>query len=363
MRFHQLFPEIKCVMTPLTHDVVIIGAGISGLAAAARLRDEGRDVLVLEKSRGLGGRAATRRIDSGEGEIPVDHGTQYFTARDHRFQDQVGRWQELGICFPWSEEFPNWNNGKITESNPLWQETRYACREGMSSIGKHLAEGIEVLRGHQVASVEKNAGGWLLRAEGEGQPVVQARVLFVSAPPPQALALVGRELSSEQLELVEHIEIAPCIAVMAVYPEEVPAPAWKGIRVTSTHSLLSWIGWDSSRRKSGSPGRIAVLHGSGDYSRRWLEAGPEALRAAGTEILAEAGRIAGSWMEHPRDFIVHRWKYAHSAGSALPGGFLRVSCDQSLYLIGDGYNGGRLENAWLSGTFAAEDLLVKDHSA
>ena len=84
---------------------------------------------------------------------------------------------------------------------------------------------------------------------------------------------------------------------------------------------------------------------------------------AGKEMLAEAGRITGSWMEHPEEFIVHRWKYAHISGSSAPGGFLRAACDMPLYLIGDGFNGGRLEGAWLSGTFAAEDLLLKDRAA
>lgn len=349
-------------MTPRTHDVVIVGAGISGLAAAGRLREAGREVLVLEKSRGLGGRAATKRIHSDEGEIPVDHGAQYFTVRDRRFRDRVDRWQELGICFPWCEEFPNWNDGKMTEPNPLWKETRYACRGGMSTLGKHLAEGIEVIRGHQVASVEKTASGWLLRAEGEGHPVVGARTLFVSAPPNQALSLVGRELPSEQLDLVEHIECVPCIAVIARYAAQTPAPPWKGIRIRDHRSILSWIGWDTSRRKSGTPGRVAVLHGTGDYSRRWLEAGHDALMTAGAEMLADAARVAGSWMGHPEEFIVHRWKHAQISGSSVQGGFLRVACDLPLYLIGDGFNGGRIEGAWLSGTFAAEDLLVKDHA-
>jgi len=346
-------------MTPLSHDVVIIGAGISGLAAAGRLRDSGRDVLVLEKSRGLGGRAATRRIATEGGEISVDHGAQYFTVRDRRFEERVHRWQELGICFPWSEEFPSWNGEKLTESNPLWKETRYACRMGMSSLGKHLAAGLHVLRAHQVATIEKTAEGWLLRAEGQGHPDVLAKTLFVSTPPPQALALVGRELAPEQLELVEHIGCSPCIALIARYPDDVTPPPWKGIRVTEPHAILSWIAWDSTRRKSGSHGRVAVLHGSGDYSRRWLDAGPEALRSAGEQMLTEAARIAGPWMEAPEESIVHRWKYAHATGSAVPGGFLRVDCTPPLYLIGDGFNGGRLESAWLSGTFAAEDLLLK----
>lgn len=349
-------------MTPLTHDIAVIGAGISGLAAAGKLCDAGRDVIVLEKSRGLGGRAATRRIAVGEHEIPVDHGAQYFTARDRRFRDQVDRWQELGICFPWCEEFPNWSEGKLAKPNPLWKESRYACRKGMTTLGKHLAEGVGVLLRHHVASVEKTPEGWLLHAEGEGHPAVLARVLFVSAPPPQTLALVGRELVPEQLELVEHIQCSSCLCLIARYADGVPAPAWKGIRVSEPHAILSWIGWDSSRRKSGSPGRVAVLHGSADYSRRWLDAGPEALRTAGAEMLAEAGRIGGAWMASPEESVIHLWKHAHAYGSAVPGGFLRAECAEPLYLIGDGFNGGRMESAWLSGTFAAEDLLLKEAS-
>ena len=42
--------------------VAVIGAGISGLTAARSLQDQGHAVRVFEKSRGRGGRAATRRV-------------------------------------------------------------------------------------------------------------------------------------------------------------------------------------------------------------------------------------------------------------------------------------------------------------
>ena len=61
--------------------VAIVGAGIAGLVAARTLRDHGLDVRIFEKSRGVGGRMATRRTDDGS----FDHGAQYFTARDGRF--------------------------------------------------------------------------------------------------------------------------------------------------------------------------------------------------------------------------------------------------------------------------------------
>ena len=50
--------------------VIIIGAGMAGLACARRLADAGVIPVVLDKGRGIGGRAATRRA----GEWQFDHG-------------------------------------------------------------------------------------------------------------------------------------------------------------------------------------------------------------------------------------------------------------------------------------------------
>ena len=57
----------------------IVGAGLSGVTCAASLHEQGISVRVFEKSRGIGGRMATRRTPAG---LHFDHGAQYFTARD-----------------------------------------------------------------------------------------------------------------------------------------------------------------------------------------------------------------------------------------------------------------------------------------
>jgi len=55
--------------------IAVVGAGMAGITCARTLQQAGHQVTVFEKSRGLGGRMATR--DSAFGSF--DHGAQYFT--------------------------------------------------------------------------------------------------------------------------------------------------------------------------------------------------------------------------------------------------------------------------------------------
>ncbi|HEY6717370.1 MAG TPA: FAD-dependent oxidoreductase, partial [Reyranella sp.] len=58
-------------------DVVIIGAGVAGLAAARTLMAAHKNVLVLEARERIGGRAVTDSTTFG---FPFDHGAQWIEA-------------------------------------------------------------------------------------------------------------------------------------------------------------------------------------------------------------------------------------------------------------------------------------------
>ncbi|MFP5379861.1 MAG: FAD-dependent oxidoreductase, partial [Vicinamibacteria bacterium] len=81
--------------------ILVVGAGVAGLAAARRLVDGGHDVHVVDKGRAPGGRVATRRVLSASDVFQFDHGAQYFTARDPRFVEQVAAWDAAGVIRPW----------------------------------------------------------------------------------------------------------------------------------------------------------------------------------------------------------------------------------------------------------------------
>ncbi|HTF05087.1 MAG TPA: NAD(P)/FAD-dependent oxidoreductase [Bacteroidia bacterium] len=73
--------------TPATfdHDVIVVGAGISGLGAALKLKEAGLNVLVLEKNEQTGGRMSTDRI----GDYVIDRGATIFGGRFHRMKALV----------------------------------------------------------------------------------------------------------------------------------------------------------------------------------------------------------------------------------------------------------------------------------
>jgi predicted NAD/FAD-dependent oxidoreductase len=334
-------------MTPSTApDVLVIGAGIAGLTAARALSRTGLAVAVLEKSRGVGGRAATRTVHGAR----VDHGAQFFTARDPRFRAEVDAWLRDGVARAWADGFPSWSERDGWREPEPGANPRYACPDGMNALGKRLAEGLAVTRRARAVAVRHGDGAWEIELEG-GERRRAPRVV-VTAPVPQALELV-REVAwpAGTRAGLEAVTYAPCFAVLAGYPD-VPAPGWPGVRLPA-HPDLAWIANDGTKRHPRSGGTVLVLHATPAFTRQRFDDPPAAvvadlLRAASAAV-PWAGRPA--WTDH------QRWRYA-LAEAPHPERALSVA--DGLVLCGDGFGGdggGRLESAYLSGLAAAEALL------
>ena len=328
----------------MTHETIVIGAGLAGLAAAARLRAAGQNVLVLEKSRGLGGRAATRRWDG----LPVDHGAQFFTARSAAFREQARQWLSDGVCHEWATGFHQFRNGRLeppdNEGHP-----RYACRNGMSSLGKAIAAGaqIPVECGVRATSLEFDSGLW--KISGDGGRQFQSRRLAIAIPPPQAAELLGTHAPG----FLRSIHLDPCLAVAARYP--LRHLDWHGIQ--SGDPCVSWIGHDTSKRPGLHAGQtVVVIHAQPEFSRAHF-GDPE--EATVRSLLEKASGISGHDLRQPAATFLQRWRYA--TATAPPGGSpaVRIDAPAPLVLAGESCAGGKIEGAWLSGMYAAE-LLCKN---
>ncbi|MFZ4683051.1 MAG: NAD(P)/FAD-dependent oxidoreductase [Terrimicrobiaceae bacterium] len=321
-------------------DVCIIGAGLSGLSAARALTAGGRRVVILDKSRGLGGRAATRRLDG----IPVDHGAQFFTARSAAFQKQTETWLEAGVCFEWSRGFHQAVNGRIEPPGSVDAHPRFACADGMTALAKTLGDGLEVRREHRVIRVVSDGDNFSVECEGGG--IIRAATVFSSAPLPQTMAFAGGIVG------IDHeaagVPFESCLAVIAETTG--PDPAWRGVQVREGN--LAWIGADFTKRRERPERRFIVLHGSSEFSARHVDGD---LDGAARILLQDAAALDPETLASLKPRHVQRWRFARCARPMEGNAFLRF--DAGFYIIGDAFLQGKIESAWTSGQAAAADLL------
>lgn len=99
-------------------EVIIVGAGASGLAAAHHLFQNGKRPLILESSDRVGGRIHTVR-PSGVA-LPVELGAEFV----HGEPDLSLNLMKAGrLPFTeWSGKFLLWEKGKLKESDELWEK-------------------------------------------------------------------------------------------------------------------------------------------------------------------------------------------------------------------------------------------------
>jgi renalase len=122
-------------------DIAVIGTGIAGAACAHALSMAGHAVQVFDKSRGPGGRLATRRIEwvDSQGQAcmtPLDHGSVAITARTATFQAFVDHALQAGWLAEWVPRL-------AAQSLPLEGDAPlYLPVPGMSALCRHLLDGV-----------------------------------------------------------------------------------------------------------------------------------------------------------------------------------------------------------------------------
>ena len=321
--------------------VALVGAGLSGLICARTLKDHGFDVTVFEKSRGPGGRAATRRLDSG---LSFDHGAQYFTVRDPHLARSVEAWIQRGIVEEWAGRIVTIDLG--AEPRPKAdQPVRYVGVPGMSTIARHLAKDSRLRLETEIARLDRDENGWRL-TDAVGKTHDPFEYVVMSPPAPQAAVLLqGHALEAE----VRAVAMTPCWAVMAAFGRPVEVP-WDGAFVHG--SPLAWVARNSSKPGRETSADCWVLHGSPEWSTDHRDADS---REVTESLLVEFAKISLG----PLPATVHRdsrrWLFSAMAGSIDRQALF--DRDSGLAVCGDWLAGGRVEGAFRSGVAAAGYLL------
>ena len=291
--------------------VVVVGAGVAGLACARELLDGGVPVRVLERGRVVGGRLASRRFDGRYADI----GAAYVTADHPAFAGRLESWRIAGLARPWTDTLQVYEGGG--PSRPTTGPVRWAAPGGLRSLAEDLARELDVTLEHEVTAL----------------PAADAVVLAMPGPQARRIA---------QLDAARRQEWSPALAAVLTYSRR----SWADFRgaFVNDHPVLSTVCDDGDRRGDHAP--VLVAHSTAAFARLRL-ADPA---GAGAEMDGAVRDLLG--VPAATAVQVHRWTYAQPAPGS--GGF---AVDGGTYLCGDAFGRPRVQTAWLSGRAVAHAIL------
>ena len=215
---------------PMSREPVvgIIGGGVAGLSCARELAVHGIRSHVWDTGRlGCGGRMATR--SSRDGSLSFDHGSQFLSSTDPRFDATLRQWEEEGAIRAWEGPVGRLNRGVFEASEG---KKRYvgAGAWGMRGVVRHLEVQlptglVEITRPLWVAKMVPEVTGWKLSGKNKELGMFDVVVIAhngkcannlvgdCGAAPRVARQLMGLRLSATWVCMLAFAEPLPGVAL------------------------------------------------------------------------------------------------------------------------------------------------------
>ncbi|MFP3666085.1 MULTISPECIES: NAD(P)/FAD-dependent oxidoreductase [Priestia] len=313
--------------------VGVVGAGMAGLTAAAELQKAGIEVFLLDKSKSVGGRMATRRVGDGK----ADHGAQFFTVRSDEFQQAVNKW--IG-----DREVKKW----FGDHHP-----RYQSINGMNALAKYLAKDLCVYMNRKVQTIDFQNGRYQLYTEEN--EIFEATDIILTPPSPQVIEVLNDSRLQADRSILNTLKFSPClVAIVELYTEMLYGDHGQ---LTNPSGTIQRIVNHEQKGISKTP--VLSVYMNKDWSEKHFdEPEHELLRAIKNEIKESVGA------NYIKSIQLKKWRYAE-VEQVLHQPFTEIM--PSLLVAGDAFlrredktNHSRLESAYLSGKSAAAELMEKN---
>ncbi len=340
--------------------IAIIGAGSSGLAAAHVLQDAGHTATVFEKSRGVGGRAATRRHKG----FIYDHGAQYIKGESNSISNTfiTKRFRTpdlLNITQPvWTFD----SAGHIQEGDPQQNAApKWTYRSGLTTLAKRMAEGLTIHLNTRIGQIQQLARGWRL-VDTNQQMVGEYAQLLITLPAPQAVELLqASQLEPSLQEIAIHaLSVAhynPLISVMLGYrPTPKQRPYYALVNADKAHPI-SWLAWEHEKDATRVPEGCGLLIAqmAPQYSRdHWKQ--PDA-QSVINDVAHQVATLIAEPLTTPIFTDIQHWLYALPTTRADAATLNKQALSHGLAFCGDAFVGGRVHLALEHGVQVAQNII------
>ncbi|MFP8952826.1 NAD(P)/FAD-dependent oxidoreductase [Natrialbaceae archaeon A-arb3/5] len=320
--------------------VGIVGAGAGAAAAAYEISTtlENASITVLEKSRGLCGRAATRRRDG----VVYDYGANYVKSDDDRVTSLLTETLDTDGLVEIRE--PVWTfdaDGSVSSGRDT-DERKWTYRSGLTQIAKRLfaRTNADVQRETRVETLVRDVddGTWTLE-DTDGRSWGPFDVILLNPPAPQTAQLLRSADWNPQTvvheSLISAVDAVPYRTIWTGvfhYPFELDRPYYALVNTDKEHEI-GWIG-----REECKPGHVPagesllIVQANHEWSVEHYDDPP-------SEPLSELAELTAGVLDDERltepDWTDQQgWRYALPDGG-VSSELLHQAEDEGLYCLGD----------------------------
>lgn len=314
--------------------LAIIGAGVAGLAAARALRQRRPElaITIYEKSRGLGGRAATRRREG----FAFDHGAQYAKAPTPELLRLLTAELPAGDLLDIGR--PVWvfdGAGAIAEGDPAQNaDPKWTYRQGLNQLGKLLGADLDIRREVRVGRLVREGEGergrnraasptlprafapahgrWVL-IDTAGQPVSDADLVLLTPPAPQAADMLAASeidpvAKAALLAELSRATYRRCISLALAYARPLDRPFYALVNTDRAHPV-AWLALEHAKGAGRCPPGHSLLIAQmapGWSLERWEMPAEDLERLVAEQV----GALLSEDLGAPLWSDVQRWRYA-----------------------------------------------------
>lgn len=313
-----------------SYDALIVGAGMTGIAAGLTLQELGLSNLLLERNPYVGGRMATQEISGNS----YDSGAQYIQP---------------------SPRFLRWiKKHTPPESIQGWEfkstHKTYTVPSGMRSLAESLAQPLSLQTETQIQSLQHGTEGWTLR--DSQQRTYSAKRVLITLPLPQALDLLQKnDLPIENTDLQE-LKYRSCLAVLISTEELQNFPSSEAMFIKNP--VLEWV-CNNSKKGFKNNSTAITIHCSENFSEEKYDLSDEKIFEL---VYTEFSKYFPNKLTH---YAVQKWKYSSPKKGYYSSLYYRTPYP-GLYLSGDAFGGNSLDGAHRAGIATAhvikDDVLV-----
>ena len=290
----------------MTFDVIIVGAGLSGTFMSSLLREKKKNVLILEKSSGIGGRLSTKPV----GSQIVDYGCQYIKPKTAISVQLTNKLEKLGL---------------LSEITLDTNKRFFIAPFGMNKIPQYFSRNTRVLSNTLVKRISYNKTGWEVFTDS-GRFLSSSVVLTMPIAQIETL-LRNSAVETVNLPKVDYLDFHTCTFISDKHSI---------VDVFSKNESFPWI-CNNSKKGLRNTLDAFTANVNKDITQSLKNLSPE------QKLEIVEGLLNSSGFENIKGLNVHYWRYAFADNQDNPDYFFDKNT--GLGVCGDSFSVGKVDGA------------------